>query len=82
MSFDTADQARAYILVHDGRAKRLSKMSVSVLHRTYIEALAAAGQILLYGGAVSKDEHINAILDAEFPRIAEARTDYYQKTGA
>jgi uncharacterized protein YciI len=82
MSFDTADQARSYILAHDKRVKQLSRMSVSTLHRTYVEALAAAGQILLYGGAVSKDEHINAIIDAEFPRADEARADYYRLIGA
>ena len=82
MSFDTADQAKSYILAQDKRIKQLSRMSLSTLKRTYLEALAVTGQILLYGGAVTKEEYLWEIICAEFPDRDEARKVYLQSPGA
>ena len=77
--FDTAEQAREYILTHDHRAKELNRQSVTALRRIYGQSLAAQGIQVLAGGpaVMSKDELINAICDQEYPRIAAALAAYY-----
>ena len=77
--FDTAPQAREYLLLHDRRAKELNRQTVAALRRIYGQSLAVQGVQVLVGGpsVMSKDELINAICDQEYPRAAAAREVYY-----
>jgi hypothetical protein len=81
MKLDTADP-NPYILAHDKRVVQLDRMSVPMLRREYNAALEGTGHALLYGGPVSKDEWVGAVIELEFPLITEARECYYQSIGA
>lgn len=68
--------ATEYIRRHDRRVVQLDRMSIPQLRREYNAALEGTGHQLLYGGPVSKDEWVNAVIDVEFPDIATVRETY------
>ena len=65
-----------YILAHDNRVKQLDRLTLTALRDLYGSALALEGMIQVYGGPVSKDEFVHAIIDVEFPEISAAREAY------
>jgi YD repeat-containing protein len=80
VSFTDAAGARAYISQYDARARRLARTSLPDLRVTYARVLGSAGQILLVGGPVTREELATAILELEFPEISEARSTYLRFT--
>jgi hypothetical protein len=72
-------EARDYIREHDNSVKGLSRRRISELRENYRTAQAHHGQETIYGGPVSKDEFISAILELEYPRISEARKIYSER---
>lgn len=68
--------ARQYIQEHDRQARRLNRTHVTDL-RTQLKAqLRVKGREIIHGGPVSRDELINALLELQYPDIAQARSDY------
>jgi hypothetical protein len=83
-TFQTAEQAKAYILDHDRYAKTCNRQTVAQLRVMYAAKLHAKRYMVLAGGPVvmSKDELVNACVDEDYPLAAEARRVYYQSLGA
>jgi hypothetical protein len=75
--FAAADQAKAYIIKHDNRVKQLSRMALPQLRTV----LLACQRTNVYGGPVSKDEFLAAIIEDEFPAISQARDTYFASIG-
>jgi hypothetical protein len=68
--------ATEYIRRHDKRVIQLDRLSVAALRDVYLTGLSHAGQQLVYGGPVDKDEFIRSIIELEFPDIARVRETY------
>jgi hypothetical protein len=75
----TTEEARTYLQEHNDSAKGLGRRKVAELRENWRTAQAHHGQETIYGGPVSKDEFINAILELEYPRISEARKIYSER---
>lgn len=69
-------EAREYIRRHDKRVKELHRKTIPVLKEFYVQGLMAAGQTPIFGGPVTRDEFIHAILELEYPDIEKARAAY------
>jgi hypothetical protein len=82
--FQTAEQAKNYILDHDRYAKICNQLTVAQLRVMYAAKLRAKGYTVLVGGpaVMSKDELVNACVNEDYPLAAEARQVYYQSLGA
>ena len=74
------DTARAYIQEHDDRAVQVDGLSLTALKRLHEQDLALRGKTLLFGGACSHDELVNAIVDMEYPDTQAARDIWYRHT--
>lgn len=73
---------RAYILAHDKRVVQLDRMPIASLRSIYRDLLTEAGTSLIYGGPVSRDEFISAVIELEFPEVRAAREAYVQSVVA
>jgi hypothetical protein len=67
---------KPYILAHDKRVVRLDRMPIAALRSIYRDLLTETGSALIYGGPVSRDEFISAVIDQEFPEDRAAREAY------
>jgi hypothetical protein len=74
--FATADQARTYIRAHDHRVIQLDRKPLGYLRNALALAQRANGLVTVFGGPVSRDEHISAIIELEYPDIRQAREVY------
>jgi hypothetical protein len=83
-TFQTAEQAKNYILDHDGQVKIWDRQTVVQLRKLYAARLRTQGITVYLGGpaVMSKDELIRALADEDYPLTAEARQIYYQSLGA
>jgi hypothetical protein len=72
-------EARSYIQTHDNRVKELDRFGLNRLKQEFQRTLHRLGETLVYGGPVSKDEFVNAILELEYPQISEARKIYSER---
>lgn len=68
--------ARGYITEHDKRVIKLDRMRVAALRELYHTVANDNGMRLIYGGPVTKDEFIGAIIELEFPEIVQMRETY------
>jgi hypothetical protein len=81
--FETAEQAKAYILDHDRSVKTWNRQTTAQLRMTYAAELRAEGITVLIGGParMSKNELIHALAEENYPQVAEARAVYYESMG-
>jgi hypothetical protein len=59
----TEPQARIFREAYNAAVKRYSRMTIAQLKAERAAALAGQGMISLYGGPVSKDEFVSAVLN-------------------
>ena len=63
----TTTEAKRFRIDHDTAARMLNRMSKAQLKTVFIRNMQERGMEMLYGGPVSKDELISAILAFEYP---------------
>ena len=82
-AFSTAESAQAYRQAHDARVKELYRTALPALRDLERDQLARQGLRRVFGGPVSKDELVSAILATEYPaeRLNEAGHVLYHKLG-
>jgi hypothetical protein len=82
-TFPTAESALVYRKAHDVRVKKLYRMTMPTLRDIEQAHLARQGYQRVFGGPVSKDELISAILAVEYPadRMNETTHVLYHKPG-